>query len=338
VTVIPAIHRHYALRVQRVTRATSDAVSIVFDVPTDLRSVFRYRAGQFVTLKLVRDGEEFFRSYSMSSAPCVDDDLQVTVKRVDGGVVSNWLNDHVIPGTALEVSPPAGSFVLDDLHRDVVAFAGGSGITPVFSILKRALVHGTGRFRLLYANRDRDAAIFADELDALAAEYADRFSLRHHFDVERGFISHASVREFIGEDHDAEAFVCGPAPFMRVVQEALSPAVWPEASVHVERFTPADNVTTQPVDDIQIVVTLGRETKTVAHRGGATILQAARSAALRPLSSCEAGTCATCMARLVEGAVEMHNNEVLTEEEVRDGWILTCQSVPTTPVVKVVYE
>jgi 3-ketosteroid 9alpha-monooxygenase subunit B len=337
-TAVPAMHRHHALRVEQVTRETKDAVSIVFDVPPELDQTFTYRPGQFVTLKLHIDDEDWFRSYSMSSSPGVDGALQVTVKRVPDGMVSNWLNDHVAAGTVLDVSPPAGTFVLADAPRDVVAFAAGSGITPVYSILKAALADGSIDIRLLYANRDRDATIFADELDALAAQHTARFRLVHHLDVDRGFVSCASVHELIGDDRGADAFICGPPPFMDTVQTALHAAGWPESRIHVERFTPVEETPAGPVADIEVVITIGRETKTVAHRGGATILQSARSAAMRPPASCESGTCATCMARVVEGAVDMRNNEALTDDEVRDGWVLTCQSVPTTRVVKVVYE
>jgi 3-ketosteroid 9alpha-monooxygenase subunit B len=332
----PIRHRYHALPVRQVQAETDDAVSIGFDVPIDLVEAFAYRPGQFVTLKVEINGEEHLRSYSMSSVPGLDDDLRVTVKRVPGGLVSNWLNDIVSPGGVLESSPPAGAFVLVDDGHDVVVFAAGSGITPVYSILKSGLFDSTRHFRLLYANRDRDTAIFADELDELAISHADHLTVVHHFDVDKGFVDAAIVVEFLGLDE--EVYVCGPTPFMDIVQAAVASQGIPVERVHVERFTPAEQPEAGPIDDIQIVVTLGRQTKTVTHRANTTILQSARAAGLRTPSSCETGTCATCMARLVEGAVEMRNNEVLTPDEVAEGWILTCQAVPVTRAVKVVYE
>jgi ferredoxin-NADP reductase len=321
-----------------VFRETADAVSVVFDVPPHLVEIFSYRAGQFVTLKLCLGGEDQVRSYSMSSSPGIDDDLQVTVKRVPGGVVSNWINDHVVAGTALDVNPPGGAFTLEDGDREVVAFAAGSGITPVFSILKRALAESVSEVRLLYANRDRESAIFAAPLDELASCHSDRFTLVHHFDVDRGFVGCATVTSFLDGAREAETFVCGPAPFMKIVEHALDANHVPSERIHIERFTPADDEPEGDADDIEIVITLGRQTARVAHRANTTILHAARSAGLNAPSSCETGNCATCMARLTEGVAEMRHNDALSPDEVADGWILTCQALPITPVVEVVYE
>ena len=333
---VPVRHRYHPLAVREVRRETVDAVSILFDVPAELEETYRYRAGQFVTLRVSIGGAEHFRSYSMSSAPGLDPYLQVTVKRVPAGLVSNWLYDTVAAGTVLEVSPPAGSFVLEGGDGDVAAFAAGSGITPVFSILKSALAGRVSRCSLLYANRDRGASIFADALDELAARHTGRFELVHHLDVERGFVDCGTVAGRVGPDQ--VVFVCGPAPFMATVEAAAVARGVPAGRIHVERFTPVGDAPAGAVDDITVVITLGRRTETVQHRANTTILQAARSVGLRAPSSCEAGTCATCMARLVEGGARMRNNEALSPDEIADGWILTCQAVPVTPVVKVVYE
>jgi 3-ketosteroid 9alpha-monooxygenase subunit B len=332
---IPVRHRYHPLAVRGVRRETVDAVSIAFDVPAELEETYRYRAGQFVTLRVSIGGAEHFRSYSMSSAPGLDPHLEVTVKRVPAGLVSNWLHDTVRAGTVLEVSRPAGAFVLEGRDHDVAAFAAGSGITPVFSILKSALGGRVRRFSLLYANRDRDASIFADALDELATRHTGRLALVHHLDVERGFVNCGTVAAQVRPDQ--AVFVCGPAPFVATVEAAAAASGVPADRIHVERFTPAEGAPSGPVDDITVVITLGRQTETVQHRANTTILQAARSVGLRAPSSCEAGTCATCMARLVEGAAQMRDNEALTPDEIADGWILTCQAVPVTPVVKVVY-
>jgi ferredoxin-NADP reductase len=236
----------------------------------------------------------------------------------------------------LESSPPAGTFVLDHDGGDVVVFAAGSGITPVYSILKSGLLSTTRRFRLLYANRDRETAIFADELDKLAVSYPDRFTVVHRFDMDSGLVDNATVAEFLGVDE--EIYICGPAPFMDKVQAAAASKSAPPERVHVERFTPEEQPEAGAVDDMQVEITLDRHSEIVTHHANTTILQSARSAGLRAPSSCETGSCATCMARLTEGAVEMRNNEVLTAEEVAEGWILTCQAVPVTQAVRVVYE
>lgn len=339
--VSAVVDRYHALRVKRVMTETSDAISLVFDVPASLAEAFTYEAGQFVTLRVEIDGEPFFRSYSMSSSPATDADLQVTIKRVPGGVVSNLLNDTVREGDLIDVSKPFGAFVLGATDDEVVAFAAGSGITPVFSVMKAAL-HTTSRnVRLLFANRDRASAIFGDALDELVGKFPDRLVIRHHEDVVDGFVDSAAVAAFVGEPRGASFYVCGPTGFMDVVDTALRELDVDEARINIERFTPLGAAPTDfdtTVEPIKVTVTVRGQTKTVDQRGRSTILQSARWGGLPAPSSCEAGHCATCMARVVEGRVEMATNDALSVEEVSEGWVLTCQAVPVSPVVRVVYE
>jgi 3-ketosteroid 9alpha-monooxygenase subunit B len=330
--------RFHPLRVRRVVRETQQARSLVFEVPAQLATAFAYEAGQFITIRVVLDGETHLRSYSMSSSPATDSELRVTVKRVPGGPVSNWLNDSVAEGDLLQVSPPGGSFVLGNGGRDIVAFAAGSGITPVFSILKTVLVATGRRARLLYANRDRASAIFGDELDALAARYPGRLAVEHHEDAARGFIGRDEVTRIARAAGEAAYYICGPEDFMDTVEAGLRDLRVDPSLVHVERFTPAEAPSQAGPMDGTVTVRLGGKTAQVAHRRGSTLLQAARFAGLRAPSSCEAGTCATCMARLVRGRAAMRNNEALSDDEIAEGWVLTCQAVPVTPDVEVVYE
>jgi ferredoxin-NADP reductase len=337
-------HAFHPLRVARVIGETADASSFVLEVPPELEPAFAYRGGQFVTHRLWIDGQSYLRSYSMSSSPDVDEEFQVTVKRVAGGVVSNWMIDNIGPGDVIETTCPAGVFCLGDEHADVVAFAGGSGITPVFSIVKTALATTSRRVHLLYANRDRESCIFAAELDRLAERYPSRLDVLHHLDVEQGFIDSDAVRPFAGIANDAAFFICGPAPFMDIVEGALLDREVDEGRIHIERFTPAPPIAPpEPSTDTQtaearVTIEVAGRTDTVDHHPGTTILQTARQMGMAAPSSCESGSCATCMARVVEGAVEMFVNNALTDDEVADGWVLTCQSVPTTPSVHVVYE
>lgn len=354
----------HRVRVARVVHETEDARSFVLDVPEELRPGFAYRAGQFCTFRVHVDGTTHHRCYSMSSAPEVDRELTVTVKRVPGGAVSNWLIDQVAPGDELEVTQPAGVFQLTDSDAPLVAFAAGSGITPIMSLLRAALATTGRRVRLLYANRDREATIFRDELDRLEREHDGRLEVRHHWDVEQGFVDASVVTEFLGGDAEqGESYVCGPTPFMDVVEGALLDAGVQGDRIHIERFTPSsellipDSTDPGPLDgpggntegadraedaaaaDDTTTVTIeieGRSGST-EHRPGTTILQTARQLGLDPPYSCEAGNCATCMAKVVEGSVEMHVNDALTDDEVQEGWVLTCQSVPTSTTVHVVY-
>src|SRR3954449_11474590 len=176
-------HGYHALRIARVVPETADAMSFVFDVPSELADRFAYEPGQFLTFRVHVGSETHLRCYSMSSAPAVDDELQVTVKRVPGGAVSNWMIDTLDPGATVEATYPAGVFCLGPGDADLVAFSGGSGITPVFSLIKTALTTTARRVRLLYANRDRDSVIFGRALDALAAQHPDRLEVVHRLDV-----------------------------------------------------------------------------------------------------------------------------------------------------------
>ncbi len=339
-------HGFHTARIARVIHETDDAATFVIDVRPELADAFRYDAGQFCTFRVWTDGRPLLRCYSMSSAPAVDDELRVTVKRVPGGTVSNWMNDELAPGDEIEVTRPAGVFCLDGTNVDIVAIAAGSGITPVISLVKEALATSPRRIHLLYANRDRDSVIFGAELDDLVARHPDRLSVRHHLDVDAGFIDHDGLTGFLDavDPATATAYVCGPPDFMDLAEAALVGAGFDPPRIRIERFTPttdepAATTTAEATDAVATTVTieLDGRTESTEHRAGTTILQVARQVGLNPPYSCESGSCATCMARLLDGTVQMHANNALTDDEVDEGWILTCQSVPTSASVRVVY-
>ncbi len=334
------------LRVKRVVRETRDAISIVLDVPEPSVGRFGYRAGQFLTLLVCVDGREHRRCYSMSSVPAVGEDLRITVKRDRDGVVSNWLNDTAAPGNEIHALPPQGRFVLKDTERELVAFAGGSGITPVFSLLRSALESTTRATRLFYANRGRESVIFDDALAALSVRHPARFVVHHHLDDENGFVTPADVEAFVARAEnadDAEYYICGPGPFMDIVQTTLRTAGVPADRVHLEHFEVAElpvgapAATGEAVAE-EVTIELERRRVTVPYSQGETLLQTARMAGLGPPSSCEIGSCGTCMARLTQGSARMINNDALEDDEVNDGWVLTCQALPTSRTVRVVYE
>lgn len=351
VSAAPARDRGYhPLPIKRVVPETADAVSIVFDIPAELEPSYRYQAGQFLTFRVTLDGQTVYRSYSMSSAPAVDGELAVTVKRVPGGRVSNWMVGELTPGDTIDASLPAGVFRLPGTERDVLGFAAGSGVTPVFSILKEALATTRRSVRLLYANQDADSVIFAAELERLRSAHPDRLAIEHHLDCDSGFVDAASVAPYLEAAKTSDCYICGPAPFMDLVEAALLDGGVPGGQIHIERFTvvelapaaaqaapPAALESASTSDGTEVTIEIDGQSKTAGHHPGTTILQTARSMGFQPPFSCEAGNCATCMAKLLEGEVKMHVNDALFEDEVADGWILTCQSVPTTPTVHVVY-
>jgi 3-ketosteroid 9alpha-monooxygenase subunit B len=327
------------LRIKRVVRETADAVSLVLDVPDRHADEFVYQAGQFLTLRIDLDGQELRRCYSMSSAP-VEDELRITVKRDPGGLVSNWLNDTAVEGVELHAAPPDGRFVLEaDVTDDLVAFAGGSGITPIMSLVRTALVNTSRRVRLFYANRARDSVIFADVLALLVEQHSDRLEVVFHYDDERGVVDPSILTPLVSGA--ADYYVCGPTPFMNTVEAALLDAGAPKARVHLERFVVAAVVVDVIESDVrtdEVVFVLDRKTITAPYRSGDTLLQTARLAGLKAPSSCETGSCGTCMAKVVEGSARMLNNDALEDDEVDEGWVLTCQSLPTSQRVRVVYD
>jgi 3-ketosteroid 9alpha-monooxygenase subunit B len=359
-------HGFHALRVKAVVQETHDTRSFVLDVPADLRDDFRYRPGQYCTFRIHVDDDEHARCYSMSSAPETDDDLTVTVKRVPGGVVSNWLNDHVAEGDVLEVTRPSGSFCVRPGDRPVIGFCGGSGVTPVISIAKSVLASTSRPVTLLYANRDERSVIFDDALRALLDGHDDRMSVHRHLDADAGFVDAATIAGLVDGRLDADFYVCGPGPFMDLVEQTLLGLGVDPAAIAVERFVapgsagqagaPPDGelepaaATTDTDADIDtdtaaaehgpesIVVILKGKKHELAYRAGDTVLETARRANLATPYSCEAGSCATCMAFLREGTVRMRVNDALDPDEVEEGWVLTCQSLPTAASLTVEFE
>jgi ferredoxin-NADP reductase len=285
----------------------------------------------------------------MSSTPEVDDDLTVTVKRVAGGLVSNWFLDHLGVGDVVEVTKPAGVFCPQGADRPVLAFCGGSGITPVMSITKHVLTATPRSVRLLYANRDRDSVIFEADLGELGARHPGRLDVRHHFDSDGGFLTADGVRGFAGADaRGADCYICGPGSFMDLVEAALLEVGVAPEHIFIERFlveqqekedaavAPAGAGGADLPDEVTVI--LGGKKAAIKYQPGDTVLETARRGGLRPPFSCEAGNCATCMAFLKEGHVTMRANNALTPEEVEEGWILTCQSLPSGERVTVEYE
>ena len=230
--------RGHLLSVAQVIRESADSVSIVFDVQDGDRARFGYRPGQFLTLQIPSERTgSVSRCYSISSSPHVDAELQVTVKRMPDGYASNWLCDTVAPGQHLRVLPPSGVFVPDSLDADLLLFAGGSGITPVISILKSALAQGSGRLLLVYANRDERSVIFAAELRRLAERYADRLTIIHWLESVQGQPTQRQLQLLAAPFAAYESFTCGPAPFIAAVTGALEQLGIPRDRRNIEVFT-----------------------------------------------------------------------------------------------------
>lgn len=339
--------RHYSLRVVERVQETHDSCSLRFEVPPDLRERFAYRPGQFLTLRLPVRGRHLPRCYSMSSAPTLDEGLRITVKRVAQGRGSNWICDNLQVGDSLEVMPPAGVFTPDSLQGDFLLWAGGSGVTPVLSILRSVLAHGQGRIRLVYANRDERSVIFRDVLRELALAHPARLQVIHWLDSVQGVPSVAQLRELARSFEHATAFVCGPGPFMDAVVSALEHAGVDESHVHVERFVSlpdeedreairaAADEPAAAVESALVAMELDGEIHEFSCAGDETILDAALRAGLAPPHSCQAGMCASCMCQVTEGEVRLRHNEVLDDKDLAKAWTLSCQAVPLSPTLRV---
>ncbi len=326
--------RSQSVTVAGVIRETPDACSFV------LAETFDYRPGQFLTFRVPHQGlGSVWRCYSLSSAPQTDGRLQVTVKRVPGGHGSNWLCDNVRPGSTVDVLPPGGSFTPTSLDADLLLFAGGSGITPVISIVKAALADGRGHLALVYANRDAGSVIFADELHRLLRRYPDRLRVEHWLDDERGYPGVEPLTELARGYAGRDAFVCGPEPFMAAVEKVLAGLGTPAEKVHIERFTvdeisddlPGRRVATAEVD-------FDGQVHALAWPERARLLDVLLDAGLNAPHSCRQGNCGACMLRILEGEVELVHNDVLEDEDFAENWTLACQAVPRTDRARFTYD
>lgn len=330
---------YHELRVAEVVRETPDTLSYVLEVPAALRERFAYRAGQFLTFKVPAASGELLRCYSLSSAPETDAAPKVTVKLVPGGRGSGWFHADVEAGSVLQVMQPAGRFVLHAGDRPLLLFAGGSGVTPILSLIKAALTTTGRRIRLFYANRDAASVIFRAELDALAAKHGARLELLHHLDAELGLTSRGEAeRAHIGFE-SADAYLCGPGPFMELVEQALLARGHSRDHLWIERFEgvgehshagaaaapPLAASSASGVVPREIVVNLDKTVHRIPYAKGLSILAAARKAGLGAPFACEEGYCGSCAAKCIRGKIEMLANDVFTPEEVAQGWVLTCQ-------------
>ncbi|KJK46726.1 3-ketosteroid-9-alpha-hydroxylase [Lentzea aerocolonigenes] len=318
------VHR---LRVDAVIEETADARSFVLSGVD-----FSPRPGQFLT---VRAGD-VARCYSLSSAP--GEPLKITVKRTPDGYGSHWMCRELCVGMGLDVLAPAGVFTPSSLDGSLLAFAAGSGITPVMSIVKAALA-ASGRVFLFYANRDEGSVIFARELDELCRAHPDRLTVVHWLESVQGLPHLGALRAFVRECD--EAFVCGPGPFMEAARKALHDV----PVVHVEKFVSLSSdpfSSVEPIADDRPDAVAEVSLDGVDHRfpwpARQKLLDLLLEKGLDAPYSCREGACSACACRLVEGEVKMLNNDVLDSEDIADGIVLACQSVPVTDTVKITYE
>ncbi len=359
--------RFHTLKVSAVKNEIAEAVSVSFEIPDELKSVFNYQPGQYATLRLNVNGETINRSYSFCSSPYTNEPITIAVKRVSGGRGSNFINDNFKPGVGVEVMEPMGNFypVLSESNqKHYVLFGGGSGITPVISILKSVLVkEPLSRVTLFYGNRNTASIIFKDKLDELSSQYTDRLKVVHILDAPEtgwsgytGFVTKDLVQQLLRENtnlnfQNAEFFICGPTPMMKGVEEALTALQMPKEKVHIEYFTAKADEDKKAADVGTAVANetpfTGKTKVTIIYDGNTrefevsekeTILEAALDAGYDPPYSCMVAACCTCRAKLVSGKVEMDDRESLTDAEIARGYVLTCQAHPKSNGIVLNYD
>ncbi len=346
--------KFHALTIKEIRKETSKAVSIVFEVPSNLSSEFKFTAGQYITIKKVINNTEIRRSYSICSSPN-SGELRIAVKAIKNGLFSVFAITNLKEGDRLDVSPPEGKFTLktaDTNACNYLGIAAGSGITPVIAMIKAVLEdEPNSTFTLIYGNRTLSETIFKSEIDTLKVSYKNRFNVQYVFSREQqsealfGRINKGNInfvfKKFKDNTFD-QAFLCGPEEMILTAKETLIENEMAENNIHFELFTASvseQNTSPQSfegksaitviVDDEETFFTMDSKT---------TILTAALKEGLDAPYSCQGGICSSCIAKVVEGSATMDKNAILSAEEVKEGLILTCQAHPTTQKIVIDYD
>lgn len=352
----------HPLKVAEVRRETADAVSVLFDIPDALKDAFKFRAGQHLTLRRDIGGKDVRRNYSVCVAPS-ENEIRIAIKQMPAGTFSAWANADLCEGETIDVLPPMGRFVIPDSDGPApfyVALAGGSGITPVISILKTALeTIPQSRFVLLYGNRDRQSVMFLEELAALKNRHMARLEIYHFLEYETGQIELFNGRldrskcddvfSTLVDPSSADAiFICGPGPMMDAAEAALHARGVPAGRIFIERFTTGavsaeqvarNEALQKKAAGTGLVVTLdGRRLRIPFDASAGNILETVQAAGLPAPYACKGGVCTTCRAKIISGTVEMKKNYGLNDSEIAQGYVLTCQAVPTSDEVVLSYD
>lgn len=342
----------YPIRIKNVIRETSSAVSLVFDISPELQNEFKFVSGQYITIKTEINGEEVRRAYSLCSSP-KSNEIKVAVKAVENGTFSVFANEKLNAGDVLDISKPEGKFILEpEESKNYIGFAAGSGITPVLSMIKSVLESSnSSTFTLIYGNKTIVDTIFYNELKEIKSKYDTRFNLSYVFSRENvegvvfGRIDKAHVNYFLKNIYKEisfeKAFLCGPEEMINIASETLSENGFAKEDILFELFTASiDEEAASQVKEGQteITVVLDDEETTFTMEQAADILSASLRHKLDAPYSCQGGVCSSCIAKVTEGKAVMVKNQILTDEELEEGFILTCQAHPTTPTITVDFD
>lgn len=343
----------HSLTVHNVKPLTPDSVAITFTIPKELIQTFKFISGQYITIKKEIKGKELRRAYSISSSP-KSDAITIGVKKVDKGGFSDYANSKIAAGDVLEVMPPEGRFTFKstDQTKNIAAFAAGSGITPIISIARSVLASNPkNKFMLVYGNKSYKETMFYTELVKLQLEYPNRFfvhficSQEQEVDSLFGRIDVSTVNFALKNKHKGTIFddyyICGPEAMINLVTDTLKEDGISEDKIHFELFTSTEIMDELPEHiegQSQITITLDDEEFTFSMDKKALVLDAVLKENIDAPYSCQGGVCSSCIARVTEGKAEMVKNQILTDGEIAEGLILTCQAHPTTPTLKVDYD
>ena len=351
--------KFHSIQVADIYKETKDCSVITFDIPENLKSDFSYNSGQHLTLRTTINGQEVRRSYSLCSSP-IENKWQVAVKKINGGLFSSFVNDALKSGDFLDVMPPNGTFFTEvnpSLAKNYIAFAAGSGITPVLSIIKNHLAsEPNSTFQLFYLNRTVKSIIFKEELEQLKNVYFNRFEI-FHFLTKEHRVSELFNGRFTKEKLKVltekiinlpaidECFICGPEDMIFLVRDELTAAGLPKDKIHYELFTTGlteadkqriNKIVEKKVEGTEVtIVDGGKEFHFVMGEDFDNILDGALAAGADLPFACKGGVCSTCRCKVLEGTVEMKLNYSLEEEELAKNYVLSCQAVPTSQKVVV---
>ena len=343
----------YPLTVSKIQPLTPNSVAITLAIGEENKEAFQFKAGQYITIKKEISGEELRRAYSISSAPNIPE-ITIGVKRVDHGGFSDFANTKLKEGDILEVSAPEGRFIFDRKDkRDVIAFAAGSGITPVLSIVRTVLgSNPESRFVLVYGNQSQEEAMFYEELEQLYKEYTNRFVLQMVYSrtreenamfgrIDKSVVNFVLKNKFKEFDFD-NYYLCGPEPMIVLIRELLEKKGVPSDNVFFELFTSSEGEQKQNImaeeGKTKLTIILDEEEQQIVMDRKQTVLDAVLKADIDAPYSCQGGICSTCIARISNGEATMEKNQILTDGEIADGFVLTCQAHPTTPTLTVDYD
>lgn len=342
----------HKVHIQEIKQETADAVSIVFSIPENLKADFNFTAGQYVTLQKEINGETIRRAYSICSTPA-SGEIRVAIKKVEKGVFSTYATSDLKVGDAIEITAPEGRFLLNpEVHKNYIGFAAGSGITPILSMLKSVLIkEPTATFTLIYGNKSAKDTIFYEELNQLKETYIDRLKLHYIFSRENvknnlrgridGNVTNYFVKNMYKETSFDAAYLCGPEQMIHEVSKTLENNKIAKENIYFELFTASvDEGAASKVKEgaTEVIILLDDEVTTFSMPQTDNILAASLRNNIDAPYSCQGGVCSSCLGKVTEGKAVMVKNSILTDGEIEDGFILTCQAHPTTPKITIDFD